>query len=155
MIRRLKKYTKRVTREESGFTLVEQIVTLTIVAMVLTAAMAALATGGLGLNIATSRNEAMSLAQAQMECIKDHSFVPNAGDADYVGLGADKCHLGDTHPGPADLHTHIEKPSGYDLGTGVFAYGSGNNVQKIEVTVYRGQNNVPVLSLEGLKVERP
>ena len=46
MIRRLNKYRNRLTREESGFTLVEQIVTLTIVAMVLTAAMAALATGG-------------------------------------------------------------------------------------------------------------
>lgn len=138
MIRRLNKYRKRVTREESGFTLVEQIVTLTIVAMVLTAAMAALATGGLGLNIATSRNEAMSLAQAQMECIKNHQ--PFEVSAASYPVTAAACNI--------DLAN-----SSYTLAT-VVSDGT-NHVQKIEVTVYRGQNNVPVLLLEGLKVERP
>jgi len=58
MVRRLNKYWKQAARGESGFTLVEQIVTVAIVGLVLTAAMAALATGALGLNVATSKNQA-------------------------------------------------------------------------------------------------
>ena len=88
MVRRINKYRKQAAGGESGFTLVEQIVTLAIVGMVLTAAMAALATGGLSLNVATSRNEAMNLAQAQMECIKDHSFVNGASETEYVFPGS-------------------------------------------------------------------
>ncbi len=131
MVRRFNKYRKQAARGESGFTLVEQIVTLAIVAMVLTAAMAALATGGLSLTVATSRNEAMSLAQAQMECIKNEAFGDNY----------DAC--------------LVATPSDYTLGTVVSPYGTGNNAQKIEVTVYRGEKNVPVLHLEDLKVDRP
>ncbi len=131
MVRRINKYRKQAAGGESGFTLVEQIVTLAIVAMVLTAAMAALATGGLSLNVATSRNEAMSLAQAQMECIKNEKFrTPPYDDC------------------------AVATPSGYTLGTGVSDYGTGN-AQTITVTVYRGGNDRPVLVLEDLKVNRP
>ena len=148
MVRRLNKYRKQAAGGESGFTLVEQVVTLAIVVMVLTAAMAALATGALGLNVTTSKNEAMSLAQAQMECIKNHTF-----DTDYTASGL--CHLGTNHDLTV-LHTHIEKPSGYKLGTEVSnPYSTDDNVQKIVVTVYRGENDVPVLFLEDLKVKRP
>ena len=131
MVRRINKYRKQAARGESGFTLVEQIVTLAIVAMVLTAAMAALATGGLSLNVATSRNEAMSLAQAQMECIKNEDF------------------------GAPPYDCTVATPSGYTLGTVVSDYGTGNTAQTITVTVYRGENDRPVLVLEDLKVERP
>ena len=144
MIRRLNKYRKQAARGESGFTLVEQVVTLAIVGMVLTAAMAALATGGLSLNVATSRNEAMSLAQAQMECIKNQSFVENFDDTTYVGPG--KCDI--ATPSDYGLSTEVSVPSEYDTG-------GAQKAQKIVVTVSRGQNNVPVLVLEDLKVERP
>ena len=153
MVRRLNKYWSQAVREEAGFTLVEQIVTLVIVTMVLTAAMAALATGSLGLNVTTSRNEAMNLAQAQMECIKNQDFVDPPDAANYVGTGDGLCHPGDTH-GP-EPHTHITKPSGYSLVTDVSVPPEypGDQAQRIEVTVVRGSNEV--LVLEDLKVDRP
>ena len=140
MVRRLNKYWSQAAREEAGFTLVEQIVTLVIVTMVLTAAMAALATGSLGLNVTTSRNEAMNLAQAQMECIKNQ---------DFVGIDPDLC--------------NIPLPSGYGLRTDIdqnVCPGASpdpnydvDQVHWIEVSVSRGSNDV--LCLQDLKVDRP
>lgn len=134
MVRRLNKYWKQAAREESGFTLVEQIVTVVIVGLVLTAAMAALATGALGLNVVTSRNEAMNLAQAQMECIKNQDF--NTGVSPYGACSA-------TIP-----------PSGYSLNLFVepFEPEVTTRVQRIKVTVQRGSNEI--LVLEDLKVKR-
>lgn len=144
MVRILNKYKRQTAGGESGFTLVEQVVSLAILAMVLTAGIAALATGGLSLNVAASKNEAMSLAQAKMECIKDHQFNGGAAYSDCQNVP------------PEPL------PIGYSLSTdidAVFSACTGDpqasipNVQRIEVTVYRGSNDV--LCLEGLKVDRP
>ena len=138
MVQRLNKYWCQAARGESGFTLVEQIVTLAILGLVLTAAMAALATGALGLNVATSRNEAMNLAQAQMECIKTANYPY---DVNVI---------------PCDMST-----SRYTLTTaiddavcpGAIPNSRPPDVQRIEVTVTRGSN--VVLCLEDLKVNRP
>ncbi len=131
MFRILNKYRKLAVAGESGFTLVEQVVTVAILGLVLTAAMAALATGGLSLNIAASKNEAMSLAQRSMECVKNQSPLAAAYPA---------CD---------------QQDSGFKTS----AVGSPpfNGVQKIDVTVSRGRvgNWVPFLVLEDLKVDRP
>ncbi len=132
MIGRLNKYMKQAPGEESGFTLVEQIVTLAILAMVLTAGMAALATGALALNVATSRNEAMNLAQAQMECIKNQDF-DGTGVSPYSTCSAT-----------------IVPPSGYLVDFDVKPIDP--SLQKIEVNVKRG--STVVLILEDLKVKR-
>lgn len=132
MIGRLNKYMKQAPGEESGFTLVEQIVTLAILAMVLTAGMAALATGALALNVATSRNEAMNLAQAQMECIKNQDF-DGTGVSPYSTCSAT-----------------IVPPSGYLISFDVEPIDP--SLQKIEVNVQRG--STVVLILEDLKVKR-
>ncbi len=134
MIGRLNRYRKQAARRESGFTLVEQIVTLAILGMVLTAAMAALATGGLGLNVATSRNEAMNLAQAQMECIKNQDF-DDTGASPYRTCSAT-----------------IVPPSGYLVEFDVKPDPLDPFLQRIEVTVQRGSNEI--LILEGRKVKR-
>ena len=132
MIGRLNRYRKQAARRESGFTLVEQIVTLAILAMVLTAGMAALATGALALNVATSRNEAMNLAQAQMECIKNQDF-DGTGVSPYSTCSAT-----------------IVPPSGYLINFVVEPIDP--SLQKIEVNVQRG--STVVLILEDLKVKR-
>ncbi len=132
MIGRLNRYRKQAARRESGFTLVEQIVTLAILAMVLTAGMAALATGALALNVATSRNEAMNLAQAQMECIKNQDF-DGTGVSPYSTCSAT-----------------IVPPSGYLISFDVEPIDP--SLQKIEVNVQRG--STVVLILEDLKVKR-
>ncbi len=110
----------------------EQIVTLAILGMVLTAAMAALATGALGLNVATSRNEAMNLAQAQMECIKNQ---------DFDGIGASPY---------STCSATIVPPSGYLVEFDVVTIDPF--LQRIEVTVQRGSNKL--LILEDRKVKR-
>ena len=132
MIGRLNRYRKQAARRESGFTLVEQIVTLAILAMVLTAGMAALATGALALNVATSRNEAMNLAQAQMECIKNQDF-DGTGVSPYSTCSAT-----------------IVPPSGYLINFVVEPIDP--SLQKIEVNVQRG--STVVLILEDRKVKR-
>ncbi len=123
---------KQAPGEESGFTLVEQIVTLAILAMVLTAGMAALATGALALNVATSRNEAMNLAQAQMECIKNQDF-DGTGVSPYSTCSAT-----------------IVPPSGYLINFVVEPIDP--SLQMIEVNVQRG--STVVLILEDRKVKR-
>ena len=132
MIRRLNICMKQAPRVESGITLVEQIVTLAIFAMVLTAAMAALATGGLALNVATSRNEAMNLAQAQMECIKNQDF-DGTGASPYSTCSA----------------TAVP-PSGYSVDFVVEPIDPF--LQRIKVNVQRSSDEV--LILEDLKVKR-
>ncbi|MFB3119623.1 MAG: prepilin-type N-terminal cleavage/methylation domain-containing protein, partial [Stenotrophomonas maltophilia] len=61
---------------QQGFTLIEQIVTVAIMSMVLVAGIAALSTGALGLTVTVSRNQAMNLAQQQLECIKALPYDP-------------------------------------------------------------------------------
>ena len=141
MVRILNKYVKQTAAGELGFTLVEQVVSLAILALVLTAGMAALATGGLSLNVAASKNEAMSLAQAHMECIKNHQQYNTSG-AGYplsAPLTETECGI---------------QPTGYKVDATVS--GSGT-VQTIVVTVSRGAvgNWSTVLVLEDLKVNRP
>ena len=67
---------------QQGFSLIEQVVTVAILAMVLVAGIAALSTGALGLTVTQSRNQAMNLAQAQLECIKASPFDPQNYSAD-------------------------------------------------------------------------
>ena len=142
MVRIPNKYKRQTAGGESGFTLVEQVVSLAILAMVLTAGIAALATGALSLNVAASKNEAMSLAQAHMECLKNHPY--NSAGAGYP-LAAPL----------TETDCKIQPVTGYKLDAVVS--GTVNGVQKIDVTVSRGAagNWSTVLVLEDLKVDRP
>ena len=94
--------------------------------------MAALATGALALNVATSRNEAMNLAQAQMECIKSQ---------DFDGTGASPYSI---------CSATIVPPSGYLID--LVVEPAEPFLQRIEINVQRGGINV--LILEDFKVKR-
>ena len=124
---------------QQGFTLIEQIVTVAIMAMVLVAGLAALSTGALGLNITQSRNQAMTLAQEQQECIKALPFDP-------LKNYSDDC-------------TFVP-PSGYQVTTEVISTGDlparfvgSDKIQIIKVKVLRGGTNI--LEIDDLKVNRP
>ena len=133
---------------QQGFTLIEQIVTVAIMAMVLTAWVAALSTGALGLNVTASRNQAMNLAQKQMECIKSADFQPSystdcPGDLDVtddlgyrVETTAEGVVPDPARPDPADWD-----PCG------------SCTVQLITVNISRGTK--PLLEIADLKVDRP
>lgn len=133
---------------QQGFTLIEQIVTIAIMAMVLVAGIAALSTGALGLTVTVSRNQAMNLAQEQLECIKGAAFAN-----DYVGV----C---DGGPGVSGygITTDVQgvepdtsKPDPSDWPTSCTP--SPCDVQLILVSISRGSNII--LEIEDLKVNRP
>jgi len=123
---------------QQGFTLIEQIVTVAIMAMVLVAGIAALSTGALGLSITQSRNQAMNLAQEQLECIKALPYDPQS---DY------------------SIECQAEE-DGYLVTTEVVEFGdaefpaqfSDDKVRLIKVNVLRGSNSI--LEIEDLKVAR-
>ena len=134
---------------QQGFTLIEQIVTVAIMSMVLVAGIAALSTGALGLTVTVSRNQAMNLAQVQMECIKGADFQVSD---DYNAAGC-----------PDDMDS-----SGYVTTTIVQGVEpdtilpnqisldpcmSNCDVQLITVSVSRGTNII--MEIEDLKVNRP
>lgn len=122
---------------QQGFTLIEQIVTVAIMSMVLVAGIAALSTGALGLSITQSGNQAMNLAQEQLECIKA---------LDYEPLG--------------NYTACFVTEDGYQVTTDVVKDGDlqapftgSDKVQLITVNVLRGSNSI--LEIEDLKVDRP
>ncbi len=130
---------------QQGFTLIEQIVTIAIMAMVLVAGIAALSTGALGLTVTVSRNQAMNLAQEQLECIKGAAFAN-----DYVGV----CAGGPVVSGYATTTTvnHV-KPNTTLPGPISWDPCSSNcTAQLILVSISRGSNII--LEIEDLKVDR-
>lgn len=119
-------------KKEAGMILAEQVVVLGIVGLAMTAALGAAGTGALGLNVSTSRDQAVSLAMAQMEYVKGQGFLP----------------------APASYPLGVAAPSGFSLSTVAEPLLGGDaNIQRIQVAVTR--NGKPVLSLESLKVNRP
>ena len=127
---------------QQGFTLIEQIVTVAIMAMVLVAGIAALSTGALGLTVTVSRNQAMNLAQERIECIKALPYDPQTYSAVCAAVA----------PPP---------PAGYQVTTDVVVLGdtgfptqfTDNKVRLIKVNVLRGSTSI--LEIEDLKVDRP
>ena len=134
---------------QQGFTLIEQIVTVAIMSMVLVAGIAALSTGALGLTVTVSRNQAMNLAQEQLECIKGADFQVSD---DYNAAGCS------------------DGPDGFGYVTTTIVQGkkpdttlpnqisldpcmSNCDVQLITVSVSRGTNII--MEIEDLKVNRP
>jgi len=122
-------------------------------AMVLVAGIAALSTGALGLTVTVSRNEAMNLAQKQLECIKGAEFQDSAtpdytaagcGEIDVSGYATTTTVTG-VVPDPAK-----DDPSTWDKSCSI---SSDCPAQLILVSISRGGNSI--LEIEDLKVDRP
>ena len=122
---------------ERGFSLIEQLVTVAIMAIVLVAGIAALSTAALGFTVTQSKNQAMNLAQEQMECIKALPFNPQNYNAD--------CSV--TEDGYVVTTDVVESGSDFpDQFTG------SDKVRLIKINVLRGGNSI--LEIEELKVDR-
>ena len=136
---------------QQGFTLIEQIVTVAIMSMVLVAGLAALSTGALGLTVTVSRNQAMNLAQEQLECIKGADFP----DSDPYDIAPPTCsdstddsgYVTTTTVRGVDPDTTLVDPSDWPPCNILSC-----DVQLILVSISRGSN--VILEIEDLKVNR-
>ena len=134
---------------QQGFTLIEQIVTVAIMSMVLVAGVAALSTGALGLTVTVSRNQAMNLAQEQLECIKGAAFQDSGYNAAAI------CQ--DVPDGDGYATTTVVRgvyPNSSESDTSLWPdCNSSCDVQLILVSISRGSKTI--LEIEDLKVNRP
>jgi len=70
--------------DERGVGLVELLVSVTIIAIVLTTFLAALSTATWGVATVRERVTAENLARAQLECIQHHPYVDSAAPISYT-----------------------------------------------------------------------
>ena len=141
---------------QQGFTLIEQIVTVAIMSMVLVAGVAALSTGALGLTVTVSRNQAMNLAQEQLECIKGADYQGSTPYYNGVDInGDDICLDGPDGSGYATATTvKGVEPITTESDPINWNYTcSPCPAQMILVSISRGSNSI--LEIEDLKVNRP
>ena len=118
-----------------GFTMIETLVALVLVALLGTAFLSALATVARGTMVADEQTAAHSLAQSQMESAKAASYITGA-----------------TSYSPSALPSDAEY-TGYAIGIAALAiHTPDDGIQKLTVTV--SKNNRQILSLEGYKVNR-
>ena len=131
--------------DERGAGLVEVLVSLAIMAIVLTVFLSALSTGSLGVSVVHERVTAENLARSQLECMKDHPYVTGASPISYTTMCT------------------VTAPSAYDIGVGISYWHSPTNkftsagahdsgMQWITVTVsYDGKST---FTIEEYKVDR-
>ena len=70
--------------EERGAGLVETLVSVAIIAIVLTAFLTALSSGVFSVAVVRERVTAENLARAQLECIQDHPYIDGATPFSYT-----------------------------------------------------------------------
>jgi len=132
---------------QKGFTLIEQIITVAIMAMVLVAGVAALSTGALGLNVTVSRNQAMNLAQEQMECIKGAAYQLNYDTPSLCPDGKDSAGYVTT------TTTTGVVPNISEADPNLWLTTCPCDVQLVLVSISRGTNTI--MEIQDLKVNRP
>ena len=135
-------------KSEKGFSLIEVLVSLMILAMIGLAFLSALATSSRATLIMDERTTAKNLACSQMEYVKSQDYIDYADlyHGEYVGLETvlasyPASYSVEITAVPIDPDTGQPLPSGQD-----------NDIQKIIVTVNR--NDEPVLTVEDYKVNR-
>ena len=122
--------------DERGESLVEILVALAIIAIVITAFLAALSTGTFGVGVVRKRVTAENLARAQLEYVKDYEPYKEVTQ---------------TTPGAYPTVTSIV--SGYAITVTASPITTTNyNIQLITVTVFH--NSKPVFMIEDYKVKR-
>ena len=70
--------------DERGTGMVEILVSVAIIAIVLTAFLSALSAGAFGVAVVHERVTAQNLARAQLECIQDHPYISGAAPISYT-----------------------------------------------------------------------
>jgi competence protein ComGC len=121
---------------EGGFSLVEELVSLSVVALGLVMLIAMISTGAKGVSSTANRVTGEALARSQMESIKDDAY--------------------------GGSYATLSPPSGYAIGVtvaywdsggaGFVGYDTGSGLQKVTVAVSHAGS--PIISLEDYKVDR-
>lgn len=131
LIRRLRVSTNR----ESGVTLIETLVALAILGTISVTFLSGLTTAGKAVFIADERAKAESLAQSQMEWIKNSAYVDDASEYTPAIIPTDKGYIN------YSAIIDVEPLHDPDLG-----------IQKIIITIIHSSDNV--VQLTSYKVDR-
>ena len=131
--------------DERGESLVEILVAVAIMAIVVTAFLAALSTGSFSVTVVRERVTAENLARSQLECVKDRPYITGASPISYTTMCT------------------VTAPSAYDIGVDISYWYSPTNeftsvsdddsgMQWITVTIFH--NGEPTFTMEEYKVDR-
>ena len=129
--------------DERGTGLVEVLVSVAIIAIVLTTFLAALSTATFGVATVRERVTAANLARAQLECIQHHPYVDRALPISYTTT----CTVTQLSSYPMDLSI-----SYWISPTFTITPTADSHMQWITVTVYH--NSESVFTIGNYKVER-
>ncbi len=122
----------KLVKNERGFSLLEVLVALGLMAIIAVAFLAGIASSSRAVLVANQKTTAESLARSQMEYVKDISYVVGATTYD------------------TDPELVADMPEGFGVGTSVSEPTDG--LQEITVIVYYNGNEVT--TLEDYKVDR-
>jgi len=129
--------------DERGTSLVEVLVSVAIIAIVLTTFLAALSTATFGVATVRERVTAANLARKQLECIQHHPYIDGAAPISYTTT----CTVTQLSSYPMDLSI-----SYWISPTFTITPTADSGMQWITVTVYH--NSDPVFTIGNYKVER-
>lgn len=127
--------------DETGQSLVEELVAIAIVSLGLVIVMAALSTGSMGVSTTNDRVTAENLARAQLELIKDAAYSPDPTVTPYPTVSPVQ-----GYAAPVGIEYWIA-PSGPFTST-----VRDDGLQKLIISVSGGKG--ALLQLEGYKVKR-
>jgi prepilin-type N-terminal cleavage/methylation domain-containing protein len=148
-------------KSENGFTLIETIVALAIMAMIIVAFFIAMSTSGKALLIAQERTTAESIARSVMESVKQMEYYSEDGSYTYVSEEDTSEYL-IQHPQFSIWSVSVWDENGNTFVEGVVAVNwdtdnnspaaTDNGLQRIEVLIKNGDREV--YTLEDYKADR-
>jgi len=152
-----KRSSLRSTRGEKGFTLIEVIIAMALLAIVAVAILSGLSTGSRAIFVADERATAESLARSQMEYVKKLSYTkaPNGGEAIYANAKI-------SVPSGYEVKS-INRAGGEDVSTNIIGVPwdsaaspppvtTDAGLQRIKLVIYH--HGKSLLTLEDYKVNR-
>ena len=132
--------------DERGESLVEILVSVAIIAIVLTAFLSALSAGAFSVAVVHKRVTAQNLARAQLECIQDHPYISGAAPISYTTA----CTATQLSAYPIDLSI-----SYWHAPTETFTSTPGLDEEGMQwITITISHDGEQVFAIEKYKVER-
>ena len=132
---------QKITRNEKGATLVEELMTVAIIGVGIVILVAMITTGVIGVRTVDDKVLAESLARSQLEIIKDAAYEADPGTSPYPSVTLLPGYI---------VSVSIEY---WNAGSGTFTTSQRNDgLQKITVTVSTGGTNI--IQTAAFKVDR-
>lgn len=144
-LRLIKTRKKGIARDQSGFTLVEVVISIMLLGIITAALANGLGTASNVLLKNDTRQTAKNLAESQMESVKNQLFVPGAISYTPVSIPPEQTGYTATITVVDGSDTTVFDP------LAIPSQGRDNSLQKITVKIFK--SGVLVYTLEGYKVE--